>query len=957
MTYHKHIIFLLWVIILAPPVTLVAQTGQTCTITGVVYRDYDYDGARDNNYVTATLPTTESRHLEPAVTGLTITAYDSAGNAFVATVNSTPNDSTTGNYGRFTFTGLEDNESYRIEFTGISSSDFSGVVGASGSNTPVRGTNASDTSVQFVDCSPNTTINGVDFSVSNPYHYCQRNDTDFSGDAPDIEYVTTCYARGDQTENLPTLVRGDNTAINHWGVANDFDTGAVMAISYHRGTRRAFAASFQRRTAGFRCNPANLSGPSGNAATTCNAADANSAAANPALADSSSEAGVIYLFDPHIDLNISSAVVSEFIDLNDVGITVTGIHTGVGGSTYVFEQLSGETGFDTVWNAVGRRSFGDMDIYEDYTGAIQERIYVVVLDGAGSIVEIPFNTDTGVPVATGSVTQMPLASPTCAGDLRPGALKVFNGFVYYGLTCTGPTQADLRGYVYRFPVSGSAAGAVQVADFPLNYERANPTSRICDGNNLDETGARLDVNNTGNWRPWENRRILIVADSQQDCLTRGYIQAIYPQPWLLDIEFDEYNFMLVGIADRASLQLGSNTATGNGGAPANGTSQGVSSGDTLILAPNDDQNPTSWLAGLENDGIVGSNLLQRESPVASAANTDVNGHTTGPGGREFFTGERYKQSATPDHAEISLGNLGYILGSGEVVSSAIDPDAYNVGGLIWLSSHTGGQLRNHRLSSGGGAFDKAAGVGDIEFLCAIPPLEIGNRVWLDTDLDGIQDPNEIPFDGVTVNLYFDGDGDGEPDDPNNPVATAITANGGQYYFVENGNNHGGPGTAELPNESSPGSNNGLFVYGANYVIRLDNPADYASGGALFNSAANIPYFVTAANTSADIRDSDGLETTVGGLTFPQVAFNIGFPGENNHTYDFGFSETPPRIPVVGAPTDPVSTPVLGGELESVVELPKTGETPYYRGIQVILIIGLVILLVGVFNIRTSRTPE
>lgn len=51
--------------------------------------------------------------------------------------------------------------------------------------------------------------------------------------------------------------------------------------------------------------------------------------------------------------------------------------------------------------------------------------------------------------------------------------------------------------------------------------------------------------------------------------------------------------------------------------------------------------------------------------------------------------------------------------------------------------------------------------------------DIGDRVWLDTDGDGIQDSDEAGIDGVTVFL-FDGDGD--------LIGTAVTANDGTYLF-------------------------------------------------------------------------------------------------------------------------------------------------------------------------------
>ena len=43
---------------------------------------------------------------------------------------------------------------------------------------------------------------------------------------------------------------------------------------------------------------------------------------------------------------------------------------------------------------------------------------------------------------------------------------------------------------------------------------------------------------------------------------------------------------------------------------------------------------------------------------------------------------------------------------------------------------------------------------------AVPPSSIGDRIWLDSDRDGIQDPDEPGVNDVTVTLRSDPDGDG-----------------------------------------------------------------------------------------------------------------------------------------------------------------------------------------------------
>ncbi|RBP53495.1 SdrD B-like domain-containing protein [Arenicella xantha] len=66
----------------------------------------------------------------------------------------------------------------------------------------------------------------------------------------------------------------------------------------------------------------------------------------------------------------------------------------------------------------------------------------------------------------------------------------------------------------------------------------------------------------------------------------------------------------------------------------------------------------------------------------------------------------------------------------------------------------------------------------------VPPASLGNYVWLDLDMDGVQDANEDGIANVTVNLYQDTDGNGVIDgaELTTPVATAVTGLNGEYLF-------------------------------------------------------------------------------------------------------------------------------------------------------------------------------
>ncbi|MCU1398190.1 MAG: hypothetical protein JWN62_1299, partial [Acidimicrobiales bacterium] len=63
---------------------------------------------------------------------------------------------------------------------------------------------------------------------------------------------------------------------------------------------------------------------------------------------------------------------------------------------------------------------------------------------------------------------------------------------------------------------------------------------------------------------------------------------------------------------------------------------------------------------------------------------------------------------------------------------------------------------------------------------AVAASSIGDRVWLDTNRDGVQDANEPGVNGVTVTLSRDGDHDGSYE---STVATAATSGDGNYMFA------------------------------------------------------------------------------------------------------------------------------------------------------------------------------
>jgi type 1 fimbria pilin len=188
-------------------------------------------------------------------------------------------------------------------------------------------------------------------------------------------------------------------------------------------------------------------------------------------------------------------------------------------------------------------------------------------------------------------------------------------------------------------------------------------------------------------------------------------------------------------------------------------------------------------------------------------------------------------------------------------------------------------------------------MGDLEALCERPTVEIGDRVWFDTNQNGIQDADEPGIAGVTVRLY---------DTSGNLLAETLTGTDGSYRF---------------------GFNEGVRA-GSDYVIRLDNPDDYASGGPL----AGLQLTARSVNTSQDALanevDSSARLTTAGlfSRSYPTMMVGALTAGINNYTFDAGFV-VPPPPPPTGSITGTVFTDLAETGL-------FTGSEPVHVGLQI-----------------------
>jgi|GEM_PF-3347629 len=189
------------------------------------------------------------------------------------------------------------------------------------------------------------------------------------------------------------------------------------------------------------------------------------------------------------------------------------------------------------------------------------------------------------------------------------------------------------------------------------------------------------------------------------------------------------------------------------------------------------------------------------------------------------------------------------------------------------------------------------GIGDLELLCEVAPLQIGNYVWLDLDNDGVQDPDETPIAGTVVELWADTTGDGLFD-----TRVGVTATNGQGNYIfggptDTGMNQGVAGFSSLPPDTA-----------VEVRISLTDPTV-------------VNYLVTeqggtgGSDAISDLHDSDGDDGVIN-AGYTTIQYTTSMPGENNHTLDFGFFEPEYDLALIKTVTSLLPTPARIGTVVS-----------------------------------------
>ena len=653
-------------------------------ISGSVFRDFDLNGIRSD-----TLP------IELGVAGVTVRAFIDLSKTPITTITDA-----NGNYS-FSSSAIPTGRPVRIEFDQLPTGDHEGPYGSS-----------SGTRIQFVKA-PASNIN---VGINYPSDYCQRTTiklavpcyvngntqvtTDINGNpVPTDKQSATADALVSLSYQANGLLSATNYPPDH--LATGAEVGAIWALAYQRRTRKLFSAATVKRHTGF--------GPLGS--------------------------GGIYITD------INTGTTTNFVDVRTLGI-----NTGDDPHSNLFGDKTQTSSDPGSMVAVGKVSFGGMDMSED-----DKTLYFINLNDR-KLYSLFVDAPARVPTAA-DVKSWTIPDPGCSnGDFRPWAIKVYRGKIYVGVICSAERsqqQGDLRATIYRLDPNAASPTFENVLSFPLDFRRGavdSTTDPVFPAN----TCSKYD-----RWLPWSD------AWPTPCGLGENPVFVMYPQPMLTDLEFDDDGSMLIGFLDRFGQMAG----VANHDPQGNGFYDGFTGGDLLRAYTS---NGTFVLEKNGNAGNrTGSGVGNNEGPV------DENGV-----GGEFYGKDNWFFIDHIAHAEVTNGALALVPGYNEVVTSAFDPieNVFKAGGLKVFSNTTGGVNRNVVLyTNNAGAFGKASGLGDIKALCDPAWVEIGNRIWFDDNRDGIQDPYEPGIDGIVLTLH-------DMEDGGKQIASQISRDGGQFYF-------------------------------------------------------------------------------------------------------------------------------------------------------------------------------
>ena len=832
-----------------------AALAATGTVTGTVFNDKNSNGTNDGS--------------DAGVSGVVVTAYDSTG-AQVGTATSAGN----GTYSLSVSSSAT--ADVRIEFTtpnGYESS-FQGA--------------GNGTSIQFVSL-PAT---NVDFGVLVLGNFCQDN--------PGSGVAAICLRPG--TTSLASSKTASSISKTSWRgtgpslLTKNEDTGSLWGMAFDSQRQVIFASAALRRHSGL--------GPKGIAGL---------------YATSSATGGVVASWDlSQAPFNLTfSANNSNFSDAN----------RGLDNSNFLSADPIG-------YANVGKVGIGDIDMSPNgqwlfVSNLYEKKIHRIAVSDANS---------DGVP-ELGAVTSFTIPANTCSSTTsRPWGLNYNSqdNTVLIGVTCSKETQTPTLNTVagttslpdpaviVKLTISSSTFSTISTVD--LDYVRgveivggSNPgqTCNTSDPSVSTPTGAAcLRVR----WHSWTDDFAAIeslpgagfgmegVLNFPTDGSSASVQKTWWPQPLIADIEVLPSGQIVLGVMDRFGMQMGTSNRKPTYSAPNVNADlvTGYVAGDTLMLCPS------------------GGSYIQNNADGCTAATSDDSYMLSrgGLGGKRDYHEVFDDNLNDGGHMEMTIGGLAYNPATKELAVTMMDPaNTWNTGGIRYLNSDTSsstfgqyvsGAAFNGSSDSGNNqtwtsSFLKSTSMGDIELICDRAPVQIGNRVWIDSNLNGIQDPGEPPVAGVYIFLYA---ATGDTGVFKHLSMVRTNANG-EFYFSSN--------VTEDSWQNDPDHIGGGLVLGQSYRLRMDWPAEW--GGP---AAAPAGYELTQADA---LSNATALDTSVDNNatlvnSYPQVTVATVASGANNHTYDFGFK----LIEATTTTTSTTTTSTTTTSTTTTTTLPTTSTT-------------------------------
>jgi len=429
-------------------------------------------------------------------------------------------------------------------------------------------------------------------------------------------------------------------------------------------------------------------------------------------------------------------------------------------------------------------------------------------------------------IASSSVKQYPLDTlnaPTCTGGiLRPWGFSINNGHGYIGAICDAlfsQNRDDIVAYVLSFDIN-------------------NPLEEI-------EVEVKYNMNPTSNF---EKYNIHAWTDQYQNTVDTTW--DYYSQLILSGIEFDADGNMYLAFFDRYGFQIGEQNKDYNNSAITE-SSKGLGRIRKVCLI----------------DGIYKVEGTNEACPHQT--------HIVKSNGT-ISTDDFFNDYGGDNTNNVDGGALALVKGNREILRVVNDPHPNGITGeKYWVTNGTqihsleDGSIKSwyaHLYSLGREYTGKSAGMGDIEFLQASAPVELGNRVWIDKNANGIQDFNEPGLSNVIIKLL---------DNLGVELASAKTDIDGYYIFSNSDSTI-----------STPSHKYGVkdLHEGNSYLIRIEHTQGKDQQTALEG------YTLSPSNVGENnLIDNDGVSNGVHSNILVRT-MDISNIGTNNHSFDFGFTE-------------------------------------------------------------------